>query len=313
MASAAHEKREETRETGKRKEGEHQAASEEAEKKVKVGEEGKAVLQPAHKEGTIMEKGLVYFFYRPKVELDETHALKDVQRLYLLICPGGTNKETMRAETAIKRLIVVGRKMLPEVVGAKGRAWCKVELVTKNIAEIDKVLGPYQYETATLGTRHDAAARPCGEGVYALVDEGRSTKFAYVLELPEDLGEAQEAFHIGKEGSYVMSIKNPDVAPTRPDVPVSDKHPGFPPELKREFGNRRWTKALPDFLNYDGAELLLLGASKDVEEDLGEAGAELKELEKNDARKLSDEKLFKELHMSKKVHPAESIKTGDFA
>ena len=36
--------------------------------------------------GTI-ERGHIYFFYRPKVELKEAHSLDDVQRFYMVLIP----------------------------------------------------------------------------------------------------------------------------------------------------------------------------------------------------------------------------------
>ncbi|KAJ2961289.1 hypothetical protein NUW54_g14389 [Trametes sanguinea] len=36
--------------------------------------------------GTI-ERGHIYFFYRPKVELEEAHSLDDIQRFYMLLVP----------------------------------------------------------------------------------------------------------------------------------------------------------------------------------------------------------------------------------
>lgn len=37
----------------------------------------------------VLERGHVYFFYRPRVEMVEAHAMADVQRLYMLIVPQG--------------------------------------------------------------------------------------------------------------------------------------------------------------------------------------------------------------------------------
>lgn len=88
-----------------------------------------------------------------------------------------------------------------------------------------------------------------------------------------------------------------------------------------------------EFLDYAGAELLLIGyifapsplysersrtdcavirVSNDVEEDLGEMGAELKRLERLDAKKLSENKLFSELKMKRSEHPAEPLVQGTF-
>src|SRR5277367_6395471 len=87
--------------------------------------------------------------------------------------------------------------------------WGFVDLVTNDIKEIHKALDKTTYGTETRGERHLAACRPCGEGVYAMLDYPRHTHLAYVLELPKELGKVQSSFHIEREGSYVLTVKNP--------------------------------------------------------------------------------------------------------
>ncbi|KAK7680583.1 hypothetical protein QCA50_016365 [Cerrena zonata] len=53
------------------------------------GKKGNEIDHPAKhvfQEGTI-ERGHIYFFYRPKVELEEAHSLDDVQRFHILLVP----------------------------------------------------------------------------------------------------------------------------------------------------------------------------------------------------------------------------------
>jgi hypothetical protein len=45
--------------------------------------------------------------------------------------------------------------------------------------------------------------------VWLLGSSSNHTHLAYVLELPEEIGEVQEAFNISKEGSYIVTVKNP--------------------------------------------------------------------------------------------------------
>jgi hypothetical protein len=63
-------------------------------------------------------------------------------------------------------------------------------------------------------------------------------------------------------------------------------------------------------LNYDRAQLLLIGASSDVVKDLGKEGEQLEEFEKLDEKRLTDDKLFKELHLTKKDHPPQPLLKG---
>ena len=111
--------------------------------------------------------------------------------------------------------------------------------------------------------------RPVGEGVYEIVRHDAHTHFAYALELPKGPGEAQEAFNIKKEASYVLSIKNPQA-----DAPLgaglAESQVQFPRDLQNKFRGRRFCEANPlDFLNYQGAEFVLISAAEDVSDELG--------------------------------------------
>jgi hypothetical protein len=53
-------------------------------------------------------------------------------------------------------------------------------------------------------------------GAYAIVSHNNHAHLAYSLQVPEVPGEVQEAFGIGKEGSFVISVGNPErSAPSR--------------------------------------------------------------------------------------------------
>jgi hypothetical protein len=51
--------------------------------------------------------------------------------------------------------------------------------------------------------RKGDAARPVGEGKYAIVKHQNHAELAYILEMPEQPGEAQRELGIEKEASYV--------------------------------------------------------------------------------------------------------------
>ena len=119
------------------------------------------------------------------------------------------------------------------------------------------------------------AARPVGQGAYAIVAHGedgesRHTHLAYALELPREPGEPQDELGIGKEGSYVLSVKNPDV-PAPPRTGLQDEQKAdFPPALARRFHGRRFIDVdPPEFLDHEGAEILLIGAEENIPEELG--------------------------------------------
>jgi len=52
----------------------------------------------------VLERGNIYFVFRPKVEHTSAEGLKDIQRFFLILSPYGEQRY---------RLIVIGRKKLP--------------------------------------------------------------------------------------------------------------------------------------------------------------------------------------------------------
>jgi hypothetical protein len=157
------------------------------------------------------------------------------------------------------------------------------------------------------GQRTQPAARPAGEGVYAIVEHGDHTHLAYVLELPDLPGEVQKSLNIGEKASYIISVKNPE-QPSPEGLGLDESQQAdFPKKLQERFRGRRFIKvAPPDFLNYQGAELLLIGAPGDTFEDLGI------ELEDEDESESTAE-IFDDLHLEKSRHPTEPLLKGEWA
>jgi len=237
----------------------------------------------------MLEKGQIYFFYTPKVMLEEVHELFDVQRLHIILKPEGSE---------LKRMIDIAKKQLPE---EKHKYWGFVATVSKHIKDIDKKLEPQIKETKTRGERTTEGARPVGEGVYGIIEHHGHTHLAYVLELPKDIGEVQEAFNIQKEDSLIITIKNPKNSNF-----AKDKQPQYPPSLIDKFEDYAWIRVItPKLLDYQGAELLFIGTGKDLVPDLSIAGKELKE---QAARtKITETDLFSELRMRKETHPTDAL------
>jgi len=185
--------------------------------------------------------------------------------------------------------------------------------VSYRVEEIDQKLESETYTTKTRGERHVEGARPVGKGVYALVSHHEHTHLVYVLELPEEITPIQESFHIEKEGSYILQVKNPEIEGVSF---LGSKKAHFPSELMKSFvskktgGSLRYSPALPEHLNYQGCELIVIGASSDLKEELGEVGEYLEELEKLDAKKITSDKLWNELRLNKSKHPSEPLVKG---
>jgi hypothetical protein len=242
----------------------------------------------------IIEQGDIFFFYRPRLGVDAVDELTDVQRFFFILRPDGSSRF---------RRIIVGRKRLPDPA-AHERTWAFVAEVAEQPEELHKELESTTYETRTRGIRVQPEARPAGEGRYAIADHSGHTHLAYVLELPNKPGPAQEAFRIRPEASYVVAVRNPlDEGP--PGVGLRPaQRAQYPPELQERFGGRRFAPLDdPRFLDYEGAELVLNGAAEDVEAELGI---------KLDAERaaLEDADLFRQLRLKPGELPTEPLEDG---
>ncbi|KAI0275318.1 hypothetical protein BC834DRAFT_965718 [Gloeopeniophorella convolvens] len=196
--------------------------------------------------GTI-ERGHIYFFYRPKVEHEEAHSIDEVARFHMLLVPRppefitysddpakqedgdemnviGEGADAVPAhatqDTPKKhyRLISIGKKQLPEPSSGGGRKatfWATVTAIGDDLMSLEKGLGAKEYETKTKGTRHKAPSRLAGRGAYAIVNNeprvpsGRTTHLGYHLSHPAELGEPQKALALHMASSFVLQVKNP--------------------------------------------------------------------------------------------------------
>jgi len=288
--------------------------------KGKVDEEEVKAEQPAVASHTTvtLETGHIFFFYRPKVELEDASSLDEVQRLFMILRPEDNTEHDTRKEK--DRLIVIAKKMLPEI-DSHMKHWGFVELVSANMDDIKKRLGPTTYQTKTMGERHLSGAKPCGSGVYSIVHHPgvhtshSHTHLAYVLELPEEPGHLQEAFHIKKEASYIITVKNP----TKPNPEQAglqeEKKPHLPHDIQEEFHSNRFVPVEDiKLLNFEGTEIILIGAAKDydVTKELGDSAKNLEataEKEEHHPRLQLDRSLFEELAQRKKP---EQIISGEW-
>jgi hypothetical protein len=131
---------------------------------------------------SILEKGLFYFFFRPRVQVEDVTSLADVQKSYLLLRP--TKSDLESAEKSL-RIIQIPKKSLPST-GTHERFLAFVIASDEHIKDLKDDIGENHYSTATRGERVQGAARPVAEGVYAIVGDanGRTSHFAYMLTLP---------------------------------------------------------------------------------------------------------------------------------
>jgi len=111
----------------------------------------------------IIEQGDVFFFYRPRVGVEEVDDLADVQRFFLILKPDQKRRF---------RRIILGRKRLPEPREHE-REWAFVYEVDDDPAELREAIRCRVYETRTRGVRAEPQARPVGDGRYVPLDDPR--------------------------------------------------------------------------------------------------------------------------------------------
>jgi hypothetical protein len=243
----------------------------------------------------VLERGNIYFVYRPKVEHATAAGLEDVQRFFVILSP---------FDKARYRLLVIGRKRLPAIADDQERTWAFVQKVASEPEDIEDELDRLTYSTATRGERHLPPARPAGEGVYALARHEDHTHLAFALELPERPGEVQRDLNIPQEGNYIITVKNPDLdAPRGLGLPEEDRAE-LPQRLRERFRGRRFIPVdPPDFLDREGAELVLIGADENVFEELGVRLDPQHET-------IETAELFNDLRMERTAHPLRPLFEG---
>jgi hypothetical protein len=172
------------------------------------------------------------------------------------------------ARERLYRLIIVGRKRLPDPA-EHDRFWGFVWRVFRDRAALRDELGAREYSTKTRGVRHLAAARPAAEGIYALVRHDDHTHLVYALELPPRPGSPERALNIRREASYIVAVRNPETPRPANAGLDPERDATFPKKLREKFGGRKFVPAdPPDFLDYEGAELIFIGAAEDPEREL---------------------------------------------
>ncbi|KAK0737359.1 hypothetical protein B0T21DRAFT_410811 [Apiosordaria backusii] len=248
---------------------------------------------------SILEKGIIYFFFRGRVGIDEPSEVDEIARSYIILRPIAKDAKLGSGpigDAGNSRVCVVPKKVLPKT--GKDRWISFVEKTGASFKDLrEEFLRSNDYETKTAGTRHTPAATPVAEGVYAITSTGRDSHLAYILTLPDKLGEVQKEIGLKEKGSFIISTRNPQYeAPKNARLP---KGPEYPKELLDEFRSLRWAPTQPAHLDYVNTQFLLVGESsgigkalepqkKDEKEGKNEPAEELEQLEEEDAQRMKD-------------------------
>ena len=195
---------------------------------------GDAVEESSQREAStpssILEKGIIYFFFRGRVNIDDPSNVDDLARSYLVLRPlphGAKLGDGPIGDDGNNRILALPKKILP--TSPQDRFMLFVEQAKSSMEDIKKNhLTSSDYATKTAGTRHTPAATPIAEGVYAITSTGRESHLAYIITIPSALSEVQRDVGLSERGSFVTSIKNPQYpGPANTNLPQG---PEFPQE-----------------------------------------------------------------------------------
>jgi hypothetical protein len=218
----------------------------------------------------ILEEGDVYFFYRPRVGGEQVRSLAEVQRFLMVLHPWPRR---------LLRLLVAGRKRLPEIASHE-RTWWFVDDVVRDPDELRGVLDRRTYQTKTRGERVQPPARPAGEGAYAIARHRDHTHLAYELALPREPGPVQRDLNIEPEASYIIAI--------------------------RDRQTRRFVRLdPPEVLDRPGTEIVLIGATHDAARELDlDLDTEVEQASRRSA--------FDDLRIARNGRPVQPLLSGEW-
>lgn len=246
-----------------------QEIPEQKDKTEQVGHSHENIRTNGHGEnGTpsnVLEKGIIYFFFRARVNVDDPHNVNDIARTYMVMRPlphDGKIEEGPIKDNGKSRVLALPKKVLP--LSGKDRFMVFVEKVQVNFDQLkQEFLSGSEYATKTAGTSHSPPTTPLAEGVYAIVDDGSSTHLVYKITIPSQLGEVQKDVGLREQSSYVVSVKNPEApAPANASLP---KGPEYSQKIMDEFRGRRWMPLKPELLDFANTQFLLVGQSGGID------------------------------------------------
>lgn len=217
-----------------------------------------------HSDVSILEKGNIFFFYRPKQGIPHPHGPNDLERAYFMLLPDDQQHHQ-------NRLFDVAHGVFPWIVPGKAlpeeQAWAFVmDAGHDPKAVLNDLEKDISGQPGPPGQRTRPWARPAGEGRYALAAHVGHTHLAYHLWMPKHPGEVQKDLKVDPEASYILAVKQP-YGPS--EIQLNEK-PSYPDKLRGLFDDYRWIPAVPtDFLDYKYTQILLIGTRKDVQQELG--------------------------------------------
>jgi uroporphyrinogen-III synthase len=237
----------------------------------------------------VVEKGVIYFLARSRVDLEDPHAVADLQRSYIVLRPLPKNAKLGDGpipEGKASRLIALPKKTLPRNRRDRFMAFVEKSKTSTKVLKETFFQGE-EYETQSKGTRHTQPVTPVGEGVYAITTTGRTSHLVYILAIPSEPGQVQNDLGIHDRGSFVLSLKNPTIG--GPSWATLSEKPNFPKSIQDDFRGLRWMPIQKsEYLDYPNSQLLLIG---EAQGNLGGGAAPAEEDQKNGDKMTPEEEL----------------------
>lgn len=314
------------------KKGEHEFGkttekhSIERQRQPSQNQDAKAAVEEDEKRGrvqseTILEKGIIYFFTRGRVDVDDPEGPQDLQRSYFVMRPlpaGGKITTGVIQDVGNNRLVALPKKVWPKSGNDRFLAFVEKAGVSMQTLR-DEFFQGSEYSTKTAGTRHTPKVSLLGEGVYIISHSSNghhTNRLSYMLTIPQKLGKVQEDVGLAKQGSFIISVKNPNSS--GPANAQLSEGAQYPKDIMEEFGSRGWLPAQPKHFDYPYAQVLLIGESRGLDGVLAagkegkgakEEGSveELEKLEQEDDLRIEhtngDDTIFADLGVSTQEYP----------
>src|SRR5215212_10512035 len=271
-----------------------------------------------HADVKILEQGDIFFFYRPKVSSNEIKSIDDVRRFYMVLCQedeqkkkDNTNNDTKKKKKKVYRLFIIGKKSLPEIRKTEARSserfWAQVGGIFYDSKKLGEDLTAEEF-------RKGDAARPVGEGKYAIIEHQNHTELAFILEMPQEIGEAQKELGIQKEASYIITVINPYKPVSEGYTTAEAERPKYPEDIQK-YLNKTDGKFIPlsqnlNLINYQNAQVVLIGAREGKDIIKQEIGLDIETEEGKENLFSSD--IFTKLKIRKEQVPIKPIIEGKF-
>jgi hypothetical protein len=252
----------------------------------------------------ILEQGDIFFFYRPKVRAEQVKGIEDIRRFFLVLAP-----EKGKTEKSVYRLFVIGKKSLPEIRESEARSseryWARVGGIFEDPKELANELQSDEF-------RRGDAARPVGEGKYAIIRHSNHAELAYILELPKEPGEAQKELGIEKEASYIITVIIPN-KPAPKGYPSADESPRYPDSILKEFSTGENFVPLSKnlkLIDYQNAQIILIGAREGRDVIMNEVGIKIKEEDNESQQEQQTSDIFTRLRVQRDKVPIKPLVEG---